>query len=174
MSVVNHYADAIYRIAEAEGQVAAVEGELLGVAQAIESNDQLRSALSDPKHPVAQRQQVIEDLLKGKASSASIAAVSMVVAAGRAKDLPAIVRAMVDRSAGSRNHVVAQVRSAVPLTADQITRLAAALQRSTGQDVEIKVTIDPTVLGGVVTQIGDIVIDGSVRHRLAKMRETLS
>ena len=93
--------------------------------------------------------------------------------AGRAADLPAIARAVLDQGAASRNHAIAEVRSAVPLTDQQRTRLASALKASTGKDVEIKVVIDPTVLGGIITQIGDTVIDGSVRHRLNRVRETL-
>jgi F-type H+-transporting ATPase subunit delta len=69
---------------------------------------------------------------------------------------------------------VAEVRSAVPLSADQTTRLAAALATATGKAVEIKVVIDPSVLGGLVTQIGDTVIDGSVRHRLNQVREAIA
>ena len=126
------------------------------------------------QHAVAQRQQVVEDLLQGKAAPATVAAVSMIVAAGRARDLPAIVRAMVDRGASQRNHTVAEVRTAVPLSPEQSKRLAEALKKTTGKEVELKVTIDPNVLGGVVTQIGDTVIDGSIRHRMNKMRETLS
>jgi F-type H+-transporting ATPase subunit delta len=174
MTAVDNYADAVYRIAEAENQVGRVEDELLALSQALEANEALRSALTDPKYPVAQRQQVVEDLLKDKAAAATLASVSMIVAAGRARDLPAIVRAMVDRSASQRNHAVAEVRTAVPLTPDQSQRLVAALKKNTGKDVELKVTIDPSVLGGVVTQIGDTVIDGTIRHRMNKMRETLA
>ena len=58
---------------------------------------------------------------------------------------------------------MAEVRSAVPLTEDQRTRLAAALNKATGKDLEVKVIVDPTVLGGVLAQIGDTVIDGTVR-----------
>jgi F-type H+-transporting ATPase subunit delta len=100
--------------------------------------------------------------------------VSLAVGAGRGADLPAIVRALVERSAASRNKAVAEVRSAVPLSTDQTTRLAAAIKSATGKDVEIKVVIDPSVLGGLVTQIGDTVIDGSVRHRLNQVREAIA
>ena len=58
------------------------------------------------------------------------------------------------------------------LTDDQKTRLAASLKAATGKDVDIVVVVDPSVLGGIVTQIGDTVIDGSVRHRLAQLRES--
>jgi F-type H+-transporting ATPase subunit delta len=172
-SLAQHYADAIYGIAETERQLGRVEDELHAVAQAFESNDQLRSALTDAHIPVAQRLQVVEDLLTGKASSATLAAVSLIVAAGRASDLPTIAHALLEKSAAVRNHAVAEVRSAVPLTDDQRKRLAAALKKSTGKDVEVKVIIDPAVLGGIVTQIGDTVIDGSVRHRLNQVRESL-
>jgi len=68
---------------------------------------------------------------------------------------------------------VAEVRAAIELTEDQRARLAEALSSATGGAVEVKVIVDPSVLGGVVTQIGDTVIDGSVRHRLNQLRETI-
>jgi F-type H+-transporting ATPase subunit delta len=95
-----------------------------------------------------------------------------VVGAGRAADLPAIVDAFIERSAASRNKAVATVRSAVDLSDDQRQRLAEAIKTSSGKDVEIKVVIDPTVLGGVITEIGDDIIDGSVRRRLNQLRES--
>jgi F-type H+-transporting ATPase subunit delta len=98
----------------------------------------------------------------------------MIVGAGRAADLAAIARAVLDKGAAVRNRAIAEVRSAVPLTDDQRRRLTDALKKSTGKDVEIKVVIDPAVLGGIVTQIGDTVIDGSVRHRLNQVRESLA
>ena len=58
----------------------------------------------------------------------------------------------------------------MPLTDDQKARLAAALGTATGKSIELKVVIDPTVLGGLVAQIGDTVIDGSVRTRLDQLK----
>ena len=73
--------------------------------------------------------------------------------------------------ANQRGKVLAEVRSAVPLTDDQKGRLADALNRSTGKDVEVAVVVDESVLGGLVTRIDDQVIDGSVRSRLSQLRE---
>ena len=75
-------------------------------------------------------------------------------------------------TASAGNRVVAEVRSAVDLDDDQKRRLAASLKQATGKDVDIVVVIDPSVMGGVVTQIGDTVIDGSIRARLSKLRES--
>ena len=173
MSTIQAYAKAIHTIAAAEGKVSQVEDELFQIGQLVESNEALRSAVTDPHAPVALRQQVMEDLLKGRASSATVGAVSLVIGAGHGAQLPAIARAVLELGGAARSHAIAEVRSAVPLTDEQRTRLASALKASTGKDVEIKVVIDPTVLGGVITQIGDTVIDGSVRHRLQRVRETL-
>ena len=72
-------------------------------------------------------------------------------------------------SAAEANKEVAEVRSAVALTDDQKVRLAEALGKATGKQVELKVVIDPSVLGGVVAQVGDTVIDGSVRSKLDQL-----
>ena len=171
-SRVTGYADALFAVAAAEGDLAAVEDELFRFAQALRSDDHHGSTLADQGVPVSRRQQVVEDLLGGKASATTTALVSMVVGAGRTTDLPAIVDALVARSAASRNKSVATVRSAIDLTAEQRNRLASAINTRTGRDVEIRVVIDPTVLGGVVTEIGDDIIDGSVRRRLNQLRES--
>jgi F-type H+-transporting ATPase subunit delta len=68
---------------------------------------------------------------------------------------------------------VAEVRSAIPLDEAIQKRLAEALSKSLGKQVEIKVIIDPDVIGGVVARVGDTVIDGTVRHRLEQLRESL-
>jgi F-type H+-transporting ATPase subunit delta len=68
---------------------------------------------------------------------------------------------------------VAEVRSALPLDDGQVERLAVALGRATGKTVEVKVVVDPSVMGGLVARIGDTVIDGTVRHRLNQLKEQL-
>ena len=135
---------------------------------------ELTDSLSDSSIPPARRQQIVEDLLGVKASRAAVAGISMVVGAGRASDLPEIARALSSRLAGDRGASYAEVRSAVPLSDDQKQRLEKALSQKLGRPVSVRVTIDPTVVGGLVTQIDDTVIDGSVRRRLSQMRETLA
>ena len=169
---IDGYAEAMVAVARAEDNLAEVEDELFRFARALESNDDLRSALVDPHIPAERRQQIVEDLLGGRATPTTTALVSMAVVSGRARDLPSICDLVVERSAQERNREVAEVRSAIELTDDQQRRLADALGEATGKEVEVKVIVDPSVLGGVVAQIGDTVIDGSVRHRLNQLRES--
>lgn len=167
------YASAFYAVAEAEDAVAAVEDELHAVARALESNDQLRNTLTDQAVPAELRQGIVEDLLGSRANPVTTSLVSFVVGAGRGRELPAIVDAFIAKAADSRAEAVAEVRSAVPLDEDQKARLAEALGKETGKKISVKVTVDPSVLGGIVAQIGDTVIDGSVRRRLDQLKESV-
>jgi F-type H+-transporting ATPase subunit delta len=169
---IETYARAMFDVARSEGDAAAVGDELFRFARALEGSDELRSALTDPHLPASRRQQIVEDLLGGRARAATVALVGMAVGIGRGRDLPAIIDSLVAMSAAEAGKAVAEVRSAIELTADQRTRLAAAIGKATGKQVEVKVVVDPTVLGGIVTTVGDTVIDGSVRSRLEQLKQS--
>jgi F-type H+-transporting ATPase subunit delta len=170
---VEAYAHALLEVGRAEGQLAEIEDELFRFARTFEGSDELRVALTDPLLPAERRVAVVEDLLGGKALQVSAALASFIVAAGRTSDLPAIVDRFVELAAAERRRAVAEVRSAINLTTEQVERLRLALNRATGKEVEVKVVVDPSVLGGLVAKVGDFVIDGSVRHRLEQLREQI-
>ena len=170
---VDAYATALFEVARVEGSLDEVEDELFRFARTLEGNDELRAVLTDAAIPAERRIGVVHDRLGTKASPVTANLVMFVVGAGRARELPQIIDALVERAASEKQRVVAEVRSAIPLTDDQRTRLAAALGNATGRAVEVKVIVDPTVLGGIVAQVGDTVIDGSVRNRLNQLREAL-
>ncbi len=167
------YAEALLLIASAEGNLDAVKNQMADVARAVAGNDELSSTLGNANLPAAQRNQLIEGLLDGKVLDSTRALVGMIVGTGRGADLGPIVQAFVERSSTSKGRKVATVRSAVALTEDQQTRLAAALAKTAGTEVDLQVVIDPAVVGGAITTIGDTVIDGSLRTRLSQMREAL-
>jgi F-type H+-transporting ATPase subunit delta len=170
---IDGYAHALFEVAKAEGNLDEVEDELFRFARAVEASDQLRNALTDELIPAERRQAIVEDLLGHKASTTTTALVSFVVGAGRGKDLPAIIAKLVERAAAEKERAVAEVRSAVPLNEDQQHRLAAALANATGKQVEVKVVVDPSIVGGLLATVGDTVIDGSVRTRLDQIKSLL-
>jgi F-type H+-transporting ATPase subunit delta len=170
---VESYALAFLEVARSEGRLAEVEDELFRFANAYAESDELRLALTDPNLPVDRKIGVIQDLLERKALAVSQALVLAVVVAGRAGELEQIVRKFVELAVAQREHEVAEVRSAVPLSDDDVDRLRVALSQATRKNVEVKVVIDPGVMGGIVTKMGDLVIDGSVRHRLDQLREQI-
>jgi F-type H+-transporting ATPase subunit delta len=170
---VEGYARGLLEVARAEDALDAVGDELFSFARVFESSDELRQALTDQQLPAERRLAIVEELLGPRAHTLTTSLVAMVVAAGRARDLPRIADRLVEEAASQRQHVVAEVRSAVALDDEQRRRLAEALQRATGKDVEVKVVVDESVLGGLVARIGDTVIDGTVRRRLDQLKHAL-
>lgn len=167
------YAAAFLDAARAEGAVEDVSNELFHFARALERSDDLRQTLTDQALPIEKRQGIVLELLGAKASPFSASLVSFVIASGRARNLVAIIDKFVELSASEHDKEIAQVQSSVPLDADQQKRLAEALSKALGKQVEVKVVVEPNLLGGIVARVGDTVIDGSVRHRLDQLRETI-
>jgi F-type H+-transporting ATPase subunit delta len=170
---IEPYAQALLEVARAGGHLGAVEDDLFRFARTFEGSDDLRMALTDPQLPLERRVAVIDELMGGKALAVSTALISMVIGAGQAAELPAIVNRFVELAASERKHEVAEVRSAIALDDQQVARLATALGSATGKTIEVKVIVDPSVLGGVVATVGDTVIDGTVRRRIEQLKEQL-
>jgi F-type H+-transporting ATPase subunit delta len=170
---IESWAQALLEIAQAEDHLSEVEDELFRFARIIEGNDELRMALSNPGQPAERRAAIVDDLLENRSLQMTRAMAAFIVGAGRGHDLPAIVARFVELAAQSREHEVAEVRSAVPLDDAQVQKLAQALGRATHKNIEVRVVVDPDLLGGIVATIGDTVIDGTVRHRLEQLKETL-
>ena len=167
---VNAYVVAMFEIASANDAVSAVEDDMFRLARAIESNEQLRAALNDTSLPSDRRQKIVEQLLGGKAHNVTVQIVSMLVGTGHISLLPQVADALVKRASSSKQLEVAEVRSAVALTDAQKARLAEALGKAAGRPVNLKVVVDPNVIGGLVATIGDEVIDDTVRTRLDQVK----
>ncbi|MGI8710394.1 MAG: ATP synthase F1 subunit delta [Acidimicrobiales bacterium] len=170
---ISAYAEALLAVARAEGPLDEVEDELFRIAQVIRGNDELADKLADPHISVATRQQIIIDLLQDKATPVTVNLVSLVVGTGRIRQLPAMVDELLATAARQGDKEVAEVRSAIALTDDQKSRLADALTKATGKSVDVRVIVDPSLKGGVVAQVGDTVIDGSIRRRLEQLKNAL-
>jgi F-type H+-transporting ATPase subunit delta len=167
---INAYVVAMFEIASANDAVSAVEDDMFRLARAIESNEQLRAALNDTSLPSGRRQNIVEQLLGGKAHNVTVQLVSMLVGTGHISLLPQVADALVKRASSSKQLEVAEVRSAVALTDAQKARLAEALGKAAGKPVNLKVVVDPSVIGGLVATIGDEVIDDTVRTRLDQVK----
>jgi F-type H+-transporting ATPase subunit delta len=169
--LITGYAEALFKVVQAEGELDRVEDELFRFGKLLETNHELKQALSDQSIDKIQRVKVLDELLSDKVSPHTLGLLAFVVEQGRARQLPQILKGLSDLAAEARNSVVAEVRSAIPLDAKQRKELAAALSKATGKKVEVKVLVDPSVIGGIVAKVGDTVIDGTVRRRLEQLKE---
>jgi len=168
--LIRGYAEALFRVVQAEGELDRVEDELFRFGKVLETNHELKQVLSDASIDRTQRLKVLDELLSDKVSPHTLGLLSFVVEQGRGRHLPGILEEVTRLAAEARNSVVAEVRAAVPLDEDQKQQLAAALSKATGKKVEVKAIVDPSVIGGVVATVGDTVIDGSIRRRLDQLK----
>jgi F-type H+-transporting ATPase subunit delta len=169
--LVHGYAEALFNVVRAEGELDRVEDELYRFGKVLDSNHELKQALADQSIDRTQRNKVLEELLGDKVSAHTLGLLSFIVTQGRARQLPQILEELSSLAAEARNSVVAEVRSAIPLDDRQRKELAEALSKATGKNVEVKALVDPSVIGGVVAKVGDTVIDGTVKRRMEQLRE---
>jgi F-type H+-transporting ATPase subunit delta len=163
---------AVLAEADHDGSLLEVEDELFRFAQVLELDPRLRSALTDPALPEQNKRALVDDLVARKVAAATITLVHRAIA-GLGDPVEAI-GALAERAAARRDRVMVEARTAVPLDAERRERLAAALARAVGREVDLELTVDPSVVGGVVARMGDEVIDGSVRRKLELARERLT
>jgi F-type H+-transporting ATPase subunit delta len=166
-SLQGRYASALYELASETKAVAAVEGDLARLGEALTATPDLAALIRNPQigRDVAGRAMAaIGDLL----GLSPLTQKFLGVLAGnrRLGKLPEIVRAFAAIAAAARGEVTAEVTSAHPLSAAQLKELAAKLKAREGKDVSILANVDPDLLGGLVVRIGSTQIDSSIRTRL--------
>lgn len=154
-------------------EVDTVEDELFRLARIFESSPELEAALTAPDLPLPPRQAVLQDLIGGKVRQTTEDVLVYTLRAGRLRSLARTVDWLVELTAEERGRRIAEVRTAVDLDEGQRSRLTEALARAAGREVELRVVVDPAVIGGMSVSLGDTVIDGTVRHRLAQLRDVL-
>jgi F-type H+-transporting ATPase subunit delta len=167
---VSGYAAAVFETVTTP-ELEEIEDQLFRFARTVESNRALRSALGDRDLPVSLRQEVISDLLGDRVLPATGRLAAYAVRGGRARDIVPTLDALVEDAARARGWRVARVQSADRVDDAQRESLGQALGRLTGGPVELQVTINPQLLGGVVVQVGDLLVDGTARHRLNELKE---
>ena len=173
-ALVRSYAEALFRLAEAEGELDAVERQLFAFAALLERETRLRDALVDPLLPPENKKQLIAETLGEHANPLALNLLGFVIELGRAREVGRIVEALAEVVAATRERAVAEVRTAVALDEARAKKLTEALSKAAGRPIEIRVIVDPDVLGGVLARVGDEIFDGSVRTRLQEAREQLT
>ncbi len=168
------YAEALFAIAEAEGTLEDVGDELFRFARIMDRDARLREALTDPQLPAERKKSVIGELLTERANRHTVSLLHFLVDQGRARDLPKIANTVAAMAAGRYERAIAEVRTSVPLDEDRRRNLVDALKSVTGREVELKVIVDPSVIGGVLARGGDQVFDGTIRRKLELAREQLA
>ena len=159
--------------AQKAGRLDEVEESLFRFGRVVDADRELRAALGNPQAPLALRQHVVAQLLGAKAPAETLTLAQRAVKARR-RTFDLTIENYLLVSAQLRRRIVATVRVATELTAEQQARLRAALTAQAQRPVEVQVVVDPAVVGGVRVEMGDEVIDGSVAGRLEAARRQMT
>lgn len=160
--------------AEAAGKLDDLEDELFRFSRVIDAEPALRGALTSPGLPDDRKQGVLDALLEGKTTPSARRLIGELVLRPRGRSLEGGLADFGKLVAARRERLVALVRSAVDLTEQQRTRLAAVLATAYGHEVHLNIELDPEVVGGLSVQIGDEIIDGTIAGRLDEVRRRLA
>lgn len=173
--VARRYATALYELGNETGELDTLTGEIDRLAVSYKESPELRAALENPLIAHASKRAVVNEIAERlSASQLTKNALAMLVDRRRIKTLPFIARALRELADRKKGVLRAEVSSAAPLGDAYYARLQEQLRRITGKQVVIDRTDDPTLIAGVVTRIGDRVLDGSLRTRLLAMKDALA
>ena len=158
--------EASLEAAETEGRLESVEDELFRFGRIVGNDPELSRVLGDRAAPAEGKAALLDRLLSGRVSPVTEQLLRNVLTARHVSNPAAAIERLSEAASRRRGRAVAHVTTAEPLTAAQEQRLTDVLSRIYGRTMGLQVTVDPTVLGGLVVQVGDEVIDGSIAHRL--------
>jgi F-type H+-transporting ATPase subunit delta len=169
------YARALLDVALAEADPVMVEQQLAASAAVITGHAGLWKVMTTPAVPAPKKRAIVDSLLPQLEVSPVVQkTLQMLASRDRLALLPLIVEAYRDKLMDYQRVVRASVTSAAPLQADRVDKLEQELAAITGRKVVMTSAVDPAILGGLVTQIGSTVYDGSVKRQLEKIREELA
>ncbi len=166
-------AQAAFTVADSDGTLDRVEEEIFRFGRAADASADLQMTITDPSLTAATKSAVVRDVLGGRAAPTTELLLEYLAGHLRGRRVDDAAALLSELAAAQRERVVAEVRSAVGLDADQRRRLAEGLSRLQGRQVRLNIAIDPDVLGGISVRIGGEVIDGTVANRLEQARRTL-
>jgi F-type H+-transporting ATPase subunit delta len=164
----------IRAIAQGDGHSAVIVAELFDFARITAGDAQLElalgSKLADPQGKAA----IVQQLIGSKAHAGTVAIIEHLVSSPRGRRIGEMLAGAADIVAAAGARRIATVTSAAPLSAAQQKRLAAALTKQYGSDIQLNLVTDPAVVGGARVQVGDDVIDGTIASRLADLKLQLA
>jgi F-type H+-transporting ATPase subunit delta len=174
-SLARRYARAVLEIGTANGTLDKLGADLRSLAKAMHESAELVTALINPAIRRADRRRVIDGLLdRIGAAPHTRNLVYLLLDGERLSSVAAISRevdAMIEAKAGRMS---AEVTSARPLDASQLSQIINALEKLSGKKVAVTRREDPALLGGIVAKLGDTVYDGSLRTQLRTLRDELT
>lgn len=169
------YGEALFELVLEKGTMDEASEELNGVLQALREHGELDQLLTHPKISKEEKISVMEQVFKGRISDDVLGFLLILIEKDRYTELSAVAEYFFSQVREYKNIGTAQVTSAFPLTGEQKKQIEDKLLSTTDYTAfEMEYQTDPSLIGGVIIRIGDRVVDGSVRNKLAKLAQSVS
>jgi F-type H+-transporting ATPase subunit delta len=168
------YARALLEMAQAEGLASRVEEELFRLRELLKRNPDLLEFLKDPNIKHEGKRKALSDLFQGRVHPLVLDTLITLSDMDRAGRVLHVIEEFSAAAATATQKVSGEVTTAVPLDDATLNRLAVELSRITGKNVQLFQKIDPSILGGAIIQVGEQIIDGSLRRKLDQIKERLA
>lgn len=173
-AIARRYAQAVFELGKESGQLVALSKQMTSLGEVFAGSAELRAVLTNPLVSEQAAEAILIEIGQRLGVNDTASRTLRVLAANRRlAALPEIAKALSRLVDEEQKTLRATVTSAGALSEGYLSKLKAELEKTTGQKIEITVNKDPSLLAGVVVQIGDKVIDGSVRAKLRLFREGL-
>lgn len=160
-------------VAEKNGSLDDVEDQLFRFGRILDRESELATLLADQNTPADKRVALLHTVLASKVSPVTETLLEQTVRTPRGRNLQVAAEELSELAAARRDRYVAHVRTPVRLAAEQEQRLTDSLTRLYNRPISLQVELDPSLLGGLVVQVGGELIDGSVSSKLAAARRKL-
>ncbi len=171
-AIGRRYAGAIFDIALKQNTVERTLEDIQEIATLF-SKRTLAYLLKEPKLPAQRKESALRQALASRVLPTSLNLALLVVQRDLVEAMPNIARELAQLVLDYKNQAVAEVTTAAPMDEQQLNSVKQALERNTGKSILMHTKVQPEILGGVIARVGDQVIDGSIRHRLAALKQQL-
>lgn len=173
-AISRRYAKALVQLGAEEGAVSRFNEELANFAALLDANPSVSAIFSSPAYGIEAKKAILGDLIAKLGLSGTVANfLRLLLDRSRLALLPQIKESFGVFADELSGVIRPTLTSGMPLAEAQVADIKAALEKSTGKKVVLKVEVDPSLIGGVITKIGDKVFDGSVRTQLNKIEDIL-
>lgn len=172
-SVARRYARALFDLGRERNQVEELGQDLERVLKTMETSRDLRALWEHREVAPRLKRALLQQYFAGKVSDLVLNFLYVLIAKRREAWLPRIYEQYINLADEALGRVEVEVRSAVPLADDMMGGLEKRLSKRLGKQIKFVRRVDPALLGGLVLRVGDVLMDGSVRTRLKRMRQRL-
>lgn len=166
------YAEAAFQLAQRDNALDRWAADLAVVADIV-GRPEAEQTLDNPALPLRERRGALEKMLDGRVQPSVARLAALLLERSRVALMPRVAAEYHRLLNAERGIVTAVVTSAAPLTPDETTAVVARVQQMTRSKVELRTEVDPDLLGGLTVQVGDRLLDASVRGRLERLRDEL-